>query len=290
MPPRRRNLVFCRVGDDSLHRSWLGDPATRSYDVWLDYYGADERRYAGEGEHLTVARDTRKLPRMSVLAREHPEIGEYDALWFPDDDIQADPATLERLFAFVHERGLLLAQPALAPGSHFTHLVTLQHRGFLARFTNFVEPMVPVFSREAFRACGHTFGESVSGYGLDLVWPGVLGDPRDRIAVVDAAAVLHTRPVGVSSFYAGLAVPPEVENERVARKYGVPLPFEIREYGGLARDGRTLGTGLSFVARLALAPPGRWRRMGYWKRHLRWLRSGRAAARPAPSFHYNAPR
>lgn len=279
--PRRRNLVFCRVGDDSLHRSWIGDPSSRSYDVWLDYYGSDDGRYAGEGDFLTVSRGTRKLPRLAVLAREHPELSGYDAIWFPDDDLRADPAAVERLFGIFHSESLALAQPALAPGSYFTHLITLRHASFRLRFTNFVEAMAPVFSRDAFRACGHTFADSVSGYGLDLVWPRLLGDPRDRVAIVDAAPVLHTRPVGVSDFYRDLPLPPDVENERVARKYGVALPFEMREYGALARRGARVEPDAGFLVRLALgAPPGLRFRGGYWRRHARWLRNGRAPRPP----------
>jgi hypothetical protein len=63
---RRRNLVFCRVGDASLHRAWLGDPATRSYDVWLDSYASDDARWAGDPARVTVARDTVKIQRIAV--------------------------------------------------------------------------------------------------------------------------------------------------------------------------------------------------------------------------------
>jgi hypothetical protein len=278
----RRNLVFCRVGDASLHPTWIGDPATRSYDVWLDYYGADDDRYAADGaDFLTVARGTRKSPRIGALAREDAGLFAYDAIWFPDDDLRTGPADVERLFQIAREHELLLAQPALAPGSHFTHLVTLQHRSFRIRFTNFVEIMAPLFSREAFRACAETFAESTSGYGLDLVWPRLLGDPRDRIGIVDAVAVLHTRPVGTSDFYRGLPVPPATENERVAAKYGVDLPFEMKEYGAISRAGARMSPGLRFLAHLAVgAPPARLRRGGYWRRHVRWLR---AAGSPPPT-------
>ena len=47
MSPAPRALVFCRAGEGSLHRAWMGDPATRSYDVWLDCYCAPEA-WAGE--------------------------------------------------------------------------------------------------------------------------------------------------------------------------------------------------------------------------------------------------
>ncbi len=57
MPPASRALVFCRTGDGSLHRRWIGDPATRSYDVWLDCYCAPEV-WAGEPARVTDGRGT----------------------------------------------------------------------------------------------------------------------------------------------------------------------------------------------------------------------------------------
>lgn len=278
--PRRRNLVFCRVGDASLHRGWLGDPATRSYDVWLDYYGEDDGRYAGDPARLTVTRDTVKIQRIAQLAREHPELlRDYDALWFPDDDLAFDAHAAERMFETFHALDLLVAQPALAEGSHYSHEITLENRSFSVRFTNYVEPMAPVFSRAAFELCWPTFGESFSGWGIEFVWAKLLGYPTDRLGIVDAVPVLHTRPVGVSPWYRGLRIEPTDELVAMAKRHGIPLPYRLAEFGGLPRGtldrSALVPLGPRFAWRVVRGAPPRMRRVRrFWNRHLQAIYFG----------------
>jgi hypothetical protein len=280
----KRNLVFCRVGDGSLHRTWIGDPATRSYDVWLDSYAEDDARWAGEPARVTVDRGTVKIPRIARLLRESAdELDRYDAIWFPDDDLALTPADVDRLFAAFRALGLSLAQPALRAGSHYAHAITLESRAFFARYTNFVEPMAPLFSREALRACAPTFSESVSGWGMDLVWPKLLGDPRDRIAIVDAVAVLHTRPIATSAWYERLHVDPGEEKRAMAARHGVVLPHHLVHYGGIPREAgpdpaAVIPPGLRFAARVVRgAPRQAWPVRRFWNRHLQAIVHGRRA-------------
>jgi hypothetical protein len=276
-PDRRpRNLVFCRAGDRSLHRSWIGDPATRSYDVWLDCYGDDDHRYAADPARVTVARGTVKIQRMAQLLAEHSDaLRGYDAIWFPDDDL----ATVERLFEIFHALDLSIAQPALADGSYYSHEITLENRAFSVRFTNYVEPMAPVFSRAALETCRRTFAESFSGWGLDYVWPKLLGHPRDRIAIIDEAPVLHTRPVGVSAWYRGLKLDPMAELVATAARYGIRLPHRLVHYGGLPRGpvdrAAFLPLGAAFAARVVSGAPPRMRgTRRYWNRQLHAMYHG----------------
>jgi len=278
---RKRFLVLCRAGDDSLHRQWMGDPAARSYDVWLDYYGDDDARWSADPVRLTIGRGTTKWPRLARLLAEHPEIARYDAVWFPDDDLALDGATVERLFAIMMQRDLDLAQPALLPRSHTPHPITVRNRSFFLRYTNFVEIMAPAFSARGLAACGETFGLSDAGWGLDLVWPRILGSPRDRIAIVDAAPMLHTRPLsfgrpGRPSIYAALKHDPHRQMADVAARYGVPLPFAFRHHAGvLAGSGRTVeASRREFLLRLVAGTPRRHLLKGwYWRAQLASLPS-----------------
>jgi len=174
----KENLVFLRVGDTSTHREWIGDPATRPYDVWLDAYtDLGATAWADDPAYVTDGRGTTKFARAQALV---PELTRYEAVWFPDDDISVDPAGVERLFATFHSHGLWLAQPSLADGSYVSHEITRWNGSFEVRYTNFVEAMCPLFSREALVRCAPSFTECVSAYGIDLAWGGILGDPRDR--------------------------------------------------------------------------------------------------------------
>src|SRR6185436_6910282 len=120
----------------------------------------------------------------------------YESCWFPDDDLSTDGPTINRMFDLFQAHDLWLAQPALAAGSHVSHLITAVVPGARVRFTNFVEIMCPIFSRHALNVLGPTFAGSISGWGLDFVWPHLLGLPENRIAILDETSVLHTQPVG----------------------------------------------------------------------------------------------
>lgn len=269
--------MFLRVGRSSLHREWIGDPATRSYDVWLDYWADGENPWGGEPARVTVGRGTFKYLRAHALL---DELLAYDAVWMPDPDIGVSAAGVEAMFEVFHATGALLAQPALEDGSYFSHEVTLRNRGFAARYTNFVEAMAPVFSREALRACGPSFDEIPSSYGLDLVWSRILGDPRDRLAILDATPVRHTQPVGAGDWYRRCGFDHDEDKRRVCAAHGVPLPFAVRQYGGLVAPsgGPVLPAGARFLARLVGGAPRSQRfRRRYHSRMLKSVLAGRRA-------------
>jgi hypothetical protein len=177
-----------------------------------------------------------KWPRLYELWAERRDLfSDYDAVWFPDDDISSDCASVCRMFDLLHEHELWLAQPALGPGSHVSHAITRRYARFALRYTSFVEVMCPVFSRATLERLAYTFGQSVSGWGLDYLWPHLLGYPRDRVAVLDAAPVVHTRPQGTGSNYvrcADLGVSPKVEALWIMKRHGIPRP-DHRTYGSI---------------------------------------------------------
>jgi hypothetical protein len=275
----KRNLVFLRVGDTSTHREWIGDPTTRSYDVWLDYYGEqDSARWAGDAAHLTDGPHTTKFSRIVALL---PEITRYEAIWFPDDDIRVDPAGVERLFATFHRVGLQLAQPSLADGSYVAHEITRWNGSFDVRFTNFVEAMCPLFSREALRTCVPSFTQALSAFGLDMIWARMLGDPRDRVGMIDAAPVIHSRPIGGGTWRRPAGMDPQSDKVKMLDAYGVRMPFQFRTYGGIPRGADSaaaaqLPAGVRFLARMAAGAPRsvRYQRR-YWSRTLKSVWRGR---------------
>lgn len=195
----RRNLIILRAGDGSLHRNWLAaEPELgRDFDLFISYYGKTENRHRDDADFW----EHRPGPKWSCIAdllAERPElIDRYSAFWFPDDDLDADTLTLNRMFALFHGLQLKLAQPALTRDSYFSWPQLLQRPEYLLRQMSFVEVMAPLFTRDSLRRCLASFGDSRSGWGLDWVWPQLLGGSGDgRVAVIDATPVKHTRPVG----------------------------------------------------------------------------------------------
>ena len=227
---------------------WLGDPATRSYDVWLDAWD-DDAPWRGDAARVSLHRNAPLCPAVAALVAERPEAFEYEAVFFPDDDVEMTPEDVERLFQIRSELDLDLLQPALRDDSYYSHAITLRNRSFEVRFTNFVEIMCPLFSRAAFAACLPVIAEDETGWVSDKVWPRLLGVPRDRIAIVDAVPVRHVRPVGGNSQYARLAGEFQSRRQALAERWGVSeLQNQLRHAGGISRG--------SPLSREAIVPAG----------------------------------
>ncbi|HET8869726.1 MAG TPA: DUF707 domain-containing protein [Aquabacterium sp.] len=216
-----RNLVILRAGDNSLHREWIANP-DRDFDLFISYYGKEESRYKGESEYHEMRKGP-KWPCIKELLDAHPELLErYSSFWFPDDDISVSTETINRLFGLFRGFKLSLAQPALTRDSYYSWEQLLQRDDFLLRYVDFIEVMVPLFSREALKTCINTFDENRSGWGLDWVWPKLIGNQSLRgIAVIDATPVKHTRPLGGELYKNNPEMNPANEAAKIFEKYKI---------------------------------------------------------------------
>lgn len=193
-------LAVVRCGDTSLHTSWaLG---SRKFDVGVSYFGDDKDRRFPEAGYIHHSKGG-KWDGLFTFFRQFPEvIDAYDYFWLPDDDISATTEDLNRLFEIGTANNFQLYQPALDEYSYYSHLVCLQHPSFTFRYTNFVEIMVPVVSREVLKRTLAMLENTRSGFGIDFVWPKIAaeisGSPFKGTAIIDSVSVRHTRPVGGS--------------------------------------------------------------------------------------------
>ena len=94
----------------------------------------------------------------------------------------------------MEQYSLKIAQPALKD-SYYTYPVTLQEHPFILRYTNFVEMMLPCFSREALEKVIYTFNENESGWGTEFHWPLLIDSKGRDMAIIDAVPMIHTQPV-----------------------------------------------------------------------------------------------
>ena len=187
-------LVILRCGDKSLHRDWCS--ADQSWDLAASYFGDDAALAFPEATYVHRYKGG-KWDGIFDFCRNHPEVmDKYDYFWFPDDDIAADPQSLERLFKIVADNRFELSQPSLKVGSYVSHLITLHNCLFQFRNVNFVELMVPLVSRNVFQKILPLFQKARSGFGIDFVWNQFTSDPSRSVAIIDAVQVEHTRPVG----------------------------------------------------------------------------------------------
>jgi len=226
-PPRgvraRRNLVLLRAGASSLHPFWIRDIAAedRNWDLCLSWYGDPAMRPEG-CEYFFPDKGTKfeglaKPPATETLP------WDYGHVWMPDDDLMTSWADINRMFALCAEYDLMLAQPSLDADCFINHAITRRDPAQVMRFCTFIEIMAPVFSHAALRLCAASFAASRSGYGLDHLWPRLIGMPPTKIAIIDAISVVHTRPIGATYDQAGAMA----EGRALEAAYGTTRRYEV---------------------------------------------------------------
>jgi hypothetical protein len=240
--PRRRNLVVVRAGELSLHPRWDLQllPNDRTWDICVSFYG-QAAAFRPEPPHAQPGysdwEDYRihqpggsKFASLYKLLHQGSPLWDYDFIAFPDDDIMLRWRDWNELFVLCRNHRLDLAQPALSAQSYIAHPITARDPRYVLRYTSFVEVMVPIFSREALKLCVASFKDSVSGFGLDNAWPKLLGEPLDRIAIIDKVPVAHMRAPGVNY---------RVEDaiaEGNALQQRFDAPSHVVEYGGILAE------------------------------------------------------
>jgi len=195
-------LIIVRSGKDSLHETWLkGWTPDLGWDlVCANFGGASHRGTLGQTID-TSAYLTKQVFVNHLLDSGGNDIGvdldQYDYLWFPDDDILMDTASVSTFFQWCARTGADLSQPSLGEGSYITHPVTCKHQNSDFRNTTFIEVMAPCFSRTAWRilVAADRF-RTLSGWGVELFWTHLLNPLIHPFFVFDAVSVVHTRQVG----------------------------------------------------------------------------------------------
>jgi hypothetical protein len=134
----------------------------------------------------------------------HPDtIAEYDYIFFWDDDIGVNGFDPVRFVRIMQANRLEMAQPAIESPHGLSHAITRRRlcpapwispdrdavHPVAGRITNFVEIMVPVFTRQAWgEFYDHLDPDNRSGWGYDYI-------PVGRKGIVDVLPVIHTRAV-----------------------------------------------------------------------------------------------
>ena len=232
--------MICRAGRTSLHPRWLGDSSSRNWDLIVSTYH-DDTPLTGD-ERLVHAFAGAKLPGLADLFTRHWHvIAEYERIWLPDDDLDANQATIDRMFELAKRHDLSLFQPALTPDSYVSWPITLRHAGFALRYTNFIETMAPGFSLSLLTQLRASFATSVIGWGLDFYWPRFT--ELGQTAILDSTPVRHTRPVSGALQLGGFANSTE-RNAAIGRwtaRYIPDINWRLAiSFGGLTNDGSLL--------------------------------------------------
>ena len=229
----RANLLVVRAGDASLHERWLAGAARRNFDLLVSYYGDTPGRFNRGVEYYHAMKGARWPAHDELWKHQRSLFEAYDFVGFACDDVDADADRWNRAFQGCAWYELDLAQPAVE--GHYSWEITRPVPGSMLRYTSFVEAMCPIFSRRALALVAHTFGESVSGWGLSFVWSKLLPWPQYRSAILDAVTVTHTTPPRQGTLRATLdtlGIDPMKERGDMLARYGIG-EFDMVEHARL---------------------------------------------------------
>lgn len=233
---KNKFLIVLKAGDTSIHKEWLAPKIDRNFDLFLDYFDDQPNMFKEDANYYNASKGLKWTSIFALIESYKSVIFDYKAIWFPDEDLRTNSVNINKMFDLFSNYDLVLAQPALTKDSYHSHPITLRRENTKLRYTNFVEVMAPIFSLEALQMCYNTFSKSISGWGLDFIWPKILGYPADKIAILDETPVTHTRPVGVGHWYKNLNIPAYQEMYMLAAEYGIKFPYTFNEYSSVLLD------------------------------------------------------
>lgn len=190
--PLKKNAVLMPVGKESLHRQYLEGDA--DFDLHLMIYDGSYNKFQHDADFICCDAGYKMDMAYRYLHR-HPELLEaYDYFFLVDDDIQMTTESVNRLFQLMRQYELKIAQPSLVM-SYYTYEHTLHNPTSKLRYTNFVEMMMPCFSREALVQVLPTFEEKVRWRGIEWHWPVLIHTNKKDMAIIDEVKASHVHPI-----------------------------------------------------------------------------------------------
>ncbi len=216
-----KNLVIAAVGDDSCHTYWLNKKT--NFDLALIYFGNDMQKakdYSKDATFFIQAKGNKfKLIYQFYTDFEKIISENYRFIWMPDDDIIISGSEIDRLFKITEREGLILSQPAMK--GYFSHRITKPKFLSYLRYTNFVEVLAPLMEISVFKNLSSTFCLNESSWGYEFLWVNMLGNPKDKIGIIDSVVIYHTRPIGKN--YSRFSVHPFEELKDLNLKFKLNL-------------------------------------------------------------------
>lgn len=171
---------------------WLGDG--REYDVLVNNHGEPGFFKDRGAEHYFEIREYKYRTLRYLYQNHFPLLSQYDYVMCPDPDLKTKIEDVNDLFRFVKRYGLDLAQPSITGFANWPILKPVSDANILIRHANLIEPMCPIFSKDAMLKCLWTFDFGYSAWGLDFVWPILVSNKSKlNVGVINPITVEHTR-------------------------------------------------------------------------------------------------
>lgn len=249
LPPdaaRRPFLVFVVPDGGKVSPLTRLESMPRNFDIAVRFYREPSQNEALlEEAEFVMTGGLSKFHSAGLFIEACKLSSAYEGYLFLDGDLEFDIRELSGFLNFAHAAGLDLAQPSLTRDSYTYWKLAYHQPAFLFRQTTFVEVMAPYLSRRALSKTLATFTKSISTYGLDLVWPSLIGS--DAIGIVDAFQMRHRERVDHTSgkFYQylrSIGVDLDEEERRLLEEYGV-VPEQPHSRRGYFLRGNRLFAG-----------------------------------------------
>jgi hypothetical protein len=221
--PAKPNLLFVQAGHD--YRPAFSH--ARRFDVLVNYFEGGFSVPA-DAEYIFQQKGTKATAIEKLLTFHRDLLLGYEAVLFLDDDVVISEQQIDRLFELRATHGLDLLQPCLSARSScfFPYIKQPLAGAGLRQFTA-VEIMMPVVSRRVLEVLGGTFGECISGWGVDLLLSqrvrDTFGETIGLAADIQCEHLRPTDPAG-GAFYTFLAsngIVPAAEMGRLVMLYGI---------------------------------------------------------------------
>ena len=230
-------LIVVRAGRNSLHRSW-SHICHQVADIAISTY--DDSDWSGPDVNYLHHAPGGKFTGIKSFFDENPNlIDTYDYFCIFDDDLILPYSSLATIRALLAKFSWQLATPSLSCESFFSWPITVQNQRMLFRAVDFVEIMAPIMSRDFLRITLPHFDANVSSWGLEWLWRQILRNSQTFAVILDAAPIVHTRPLGQSSLYKNLSsdgLRAEDERDALIARFGLDRNEPFRNLFGVSND------------------------------------------------------
>jgi hypothetical protein len=90
--------------------------------------------------------------------------------------------------------------------------------------------MAPMMNLDTVLKLKETFDVNYSSWGLDGIWSYLLGDPKDKIAIIDTVKMTHTKPPGSPELYSKIPHSLEKDEQLAFDKFTDGIKFPQKEH------------------------------------------------------------
>jgi len=186
----KKSCVVTVAGRNSLHSGWI--KTTPNFDLHLIVCDNSYNEFRNDTSFITCKRGSKFKLVYDYLMKNTVYLEKYEYFFIPNDDILVDTESINRLFCYMKDYDLSIAQPALID-SYYTYEHTLKRKSTLLRYSDFVEMMMPCFSQDALKKVIFTFNESNSDWGVEYRWSELIGFSGTEMAIIDDVEAVNLR-------------------------------------------------------------------------------------------------